>query len=247
MLGKRGVTPPTSHSSSSTNSDSDLDKVPLSQKFKTKITPSKSKTTTKAKRSHKSKPFKPAQKPNSPIVVDSPATAEEQVVTEKSTAAELSEPPTNNQQQNTSTPLNQTSDQQVLSNLESHYSGELPEYQQNATENPPTQTQEKTIPESVMETVAEESIQVIESELIVSVSHSEPTHKTNPSASDQPSSSSSPIQIFDEPPSDILDPDYLDNQLAEINKEMQTLLNLRKTPFLPLAYQDRWSSVKLML
>jgi len=25
---------------------------------------------------------------------------------------------------------------------------------------------------------------------------------------------------------------------------MQTLLNLRETPFLPLAYQDRWSSVK---
>jgi len=78
----------------------------------------------------------------------------------------------------------------------------------------------------------------------VSVSHSEPTQKSNPSASDQPSSSSSHVQIIDEPSSDILDPDYLDNQLAEINEEMHTLLNLRKTPFLPLAYQDKWPSVK---
>ena len=84
------------------------------------------------------KPVKPtqSQKPNSPIVVDSTATAEEQVVTEEPTAAE--QPPTNNQQQTTSTLLKQTSDQQVLSNLEKHYSGELPEYQQNATETPPT-------------------------------------------------------------------------------------------------------------
>ena len=101
-----------------------------------------------------------SQKPKSPIVVDSTAAAEEQVATEEPTTTE--QPPTNNQQQTTSTPLNQTTDQQVLSNLESHCSGELPEFQ-HATENPPTQTQQKTIPESVIETVAEESIQVIES------------------------------------------------------------------------------------
>ena len=43
----------------------------------------------------------------------------------------LSDSPTNKQQQQTtSSPQNQTFEQSVFSNLESHYSGELPEYQQ---------------------------------------------------------------------------------------------------------------------
>ena len=89
--------------------------------------------------------------PDSPIVVDLTATTEEHVVTKKPTAAELShlDSPTNKQQQTTSSPLNQSSEQHVISNLECHYSGELPEYQkQTAAENPPksTKTQEKAIP-----------------------------------------------------------------------------------------------------
>jgi len=119
----------------------------------------------------------------------------------------LSDSPTNKQQQQTtSSPQNQTFEQSVFSNLESHYSGELPEYQQqqiasNITsdkvvmkENPPqsttTKTHEKTIPESGMETVVEESVQVMESETSMSITNSEPTQKLNLGASDQPSSSS---------------------------------------------------------
>ena len=83
----------------------------------------------------------------------------------------------------------------MISNLESHYSGELHEYQkQKAFENPPqtmtTKTLETTIPESVMETVVEESVQVMESEPSVTVSNSKPTQNMKPGASDQPSSSS---------------------------------------------------------
>ena len=125
----------------------------------------------------------------SPKVVDLTATAEEQVVTEKPTTSELphSDSPTNKQQQTTSSPQNQPSEQNDLSNLESHYSGELPEYQQQKTSVNPTQsnkTQEQTIPESVMETVATESVQVTESEPTVSVSNSEPT-QNQPSNSDK--------------------------------------------------------------
>jgi len=130
----------------------------------------------------------------------------------------------------------------VISNLESHYSGELPEYQQQmASENHPqtitTKTQEKTIPKSVMETVVEESVQVIESEPSVSIPNSEPTQNLNPSASDQPSSSSQ-IQIPDQPPVNILESDYLEDQLVEFHEEMQTLVLLRRIPTLPVAYED---------
>jgi len=93
-----------------------------------------------------------------------------------------------------------------------------------------------------METVATESVQVIESEPTVSVSHSEPTqHK--PCNSDQPSSSS-PTQISDQPPINILDPDYMEEQLVELNNGMQNLVLLRNTPFLPFVYQDSWLNLK---
>jgi len=88
-----------------------------------------------------------------------------------------------------------------------------------------------------METVVEESVQVIESEPSVSVSNSEPTQNLNPGASDQPSSSSQ-IQIPDQPPVNILESDYLEDQLVEIHEEMQTLVLLRRTLTLPVAYED---------
>ena len=158
-------------------------------------------------------PIPSSSNQGSPKVVDLTATAEEQVVTEKPTTSELplSDSPTSKRQQTTSSPQNKPSKQNDLSNLESHYSGELPEYQQQKTsDNPPqsTKTQEQTIPESVMETVATESVQVTESEPTVSVSNSEPT-QNHPCNSDQPSSSSH-IQTSDQPPINILDPDYLE-------------------------------------
>jgi len=78
---------------------------------------------------------------DSPKVVGSTTAAEEHIGTEEpsTTDISLSDSPTNKQQQQTtSSPLNQTSEQHVISNLESHYSGELPKYQkQKASEKPP--------------------------------------------------------------------------------------------------------------
>jgi len=116
-----------------------------------------------------------------------------------------------------------------------------------ASENPPqtitTKTQEKTILESVMETMVEESVQVIKSEPSVSIPNSEPTQNLNPGASEQPSSSSQ-IQIPDQPPVNILESDYLEDQLVELHEEMHTLVLLKRIPTLPVAYEDQWSSVK---
>ena len=92
-----------------------------------------------------------------------------------------------------------------------------------------------------METVATESVQVTESEPTVSVSPSEPT-QNHTSDSDQPSSSS-PIQMSDQPPINILDSEYLDERLVALNDEMQNLVLLRNTPFLPFIYQDSWSNL----
>jgi len=83
----------------------------------------------------------------------------------------------------------------------------------------------------------------MESETSVSITNSKPTQKPNLGASDQPSSSSQ-IQILDQPPINIMEFDYLEDQLVEINEEMQTLILLRRTPSLPVAYEDKWSSVK---
>jgi len=61
---------------------------------------------------------------DSPKIVGSPTAAEEHVVTKEPSTADLSlsDSPTN-KQQTTSSPNNQTFEQHVLSNLESHYSG----------------------------------------------------------------------------------------------------------------------------
>jgi len=68
-----------------------------------------------------------------------------------------------------------------------------------------------TIPESVIETVVEESVLVTESELSVSVSGSEPIQNLLLSAYDQPSSPSH-IQILE--------------QLISVKKELNRLYNL---------------------
>ena len=46
------------------------------------------------------------------------------------------------------------------------------------------------------------------------------------------------------PPINILDSDYMEEQLVEINDRMQNLVLLRNTPFLPFSYQDSWSNLK---
>ena len=86
-----------------------------------------------------------------------------------------------------------------------------------------------------------ESVPVTESDPTVSAAHSEPIQ--NHTSDSDHSSSSSPIQMSDQPPINILDSDYLDERLVEINDEMQNLVLLRNTPFLPFIYQDSWSNL----
>ena len=85
------------------------------------------------------------------------------------------------------------------------------------------QTQETTIPESVIEIVVEESVPVTESEPSVSIPDSEPTQNLTLSASDQPSSSSH-IQILEQPPINILESEYIEAELLKISEEMQALV-----------------------
>jgi len=66
------------------------------------------------------------------------------------------------------------------------------------------QAQDKTIPESVNETVVEESVPVTKSEPSVSVPDSEPVQNLTLIASNQPSSPSH-IQILEQPPINILE------------------------------------------
>jgi len=257
----------------SSSADSDLDNIPLSQKYNlSKLTP-KSKPSPKSKLSPKTKPFKPvypvilksigelsqrrvdlcyrlpADHPLQPPIIkplnlipagetipcsslsnQSPTRVNSEVVGSTSVVETLADP-----EEPSSADLphsNSPSNQQPTSS------------QQNKPEQTTiTKTQEKTIPKSVMETVVEESVPMIESETSVSIPNSEPTQNLNPSASDHPSSSSQ-IQILDQPPVNILKSDYLEDQLVELHEEMQTLLLLRRIPTLSVAYEDQWASVK---
>ena len=95
-------------------------------------------------------------------------------------------------------------------------------------------TQQETIPESIIEIVVEPS---------VSVPNSEQIQNQTLSVSDQ-SSSSSDIQILEQPPLDILKSEYFESELLKINKEMQALVQLRRVPTLSIDYEDRWTSLK---
>jgi len=105
------------------------------------------------------------------------------------------------------------------------------------------QAQDKTIPESVNQTVVEESVLVTESEPSVSVPDSEPVQNLTLSASDQPSSPSH-IQILEQPPINILESEYIEAELLKISKEMQDLVQLRRVLILSVDYEDQWSTLK---
>jgi len=99
--------------------------------------------------------------------------------------------------------------------------------------------------EHVVEIVAAESVLVTESEPSVSITVSEPTQKLPLTTNDQPSSSSSSsIQILEQPPSNLLESEYIEAELLQISKEMQELVNLRKAPTLSIVYEDRWATLK---
>ena len=110
------------------------------------------------------------------------------------------------------------------------------------------------LPEPVAETVVPESVQVTESEPSVTVTVSEPTQKpiqkptqTLPTLTtkDQPSSSSSPsIQTLQQPPPNLLESEFLEAEMLQINNDMQRLVQLRRSPTLSVAYEDKWATLK---
>jgi len=100
------------------------------------------------------------------------------------------------------------------------------------------------IPEPVVETVVTESVLVTESEPSVSIPVSEPTQNLTLTTDDQPSSSSPPIQILEQPPTNILDSEFIEAELLKISKDMQNLVQLRKVPKLSIDYEDQWATLK---
>jgi len=84
---------------------------------------------------------------------------------------------------------------------------------------------------------------VTEFEPSVSVLDSERVQNLTLSASDQPSSSSH-IQILEQPPINILESEYIEAELLKISEEMQALVQLRRVLTLSVDYEDQWSSLK---
>jgi len=125
---------------------------------------------------------------------------------------------------------------------------------QTSTSTPtPTQTQtqnspQKAIPEPVVETVVPESVQVTESEQTVAITVYEPIQTPSQTIStaitnDQPSSSST-IQTQQQTPPNLLKSEFLEAEMLEINNELQKLVQLRRSPTLKIAYQERWATLK---
>jgi len=102
-----------------------------------------------------------------------------------------------------------------------------------------------TIPELVIETVVTESVQVTESEPSVSIPVSEPTQNLPLTTNDQPSSSSSPIQILEQPPTNnLLESKFIESELLKISQDMRDPVHLRTVPTLSVDYEDQWASLK---
>jgi len=161
-----------------------------------------------------------------------------------------------------------------LFSLERHLGGEITKTPQKATKsvpkkidlvnqqppkpshqtNPeptPTQTQtltstlQMTIPEPVVETGVTKSVLVTESGPSVSIPISEPTQNLPLTTNEQPSSSSSPIQILEQPPTNnLLESEFIESELLKISNDMQDLVHLRKVPTLSIDYEDQWTSLK---
>jgi len=106
-----------------------------------------------------------------------------------------------------------------------------------------THTLEMTIAEPVIEIVVRESVLVTESEPSVSIPVSEPTQNLSLTTTDQPSSSST-IQILEQPPTNLLESEFMETELLKISKDMQDLVHLRKVPTLSVDYEDQWASLK---
>jgi len=93
--------------------------------------------------------------------------------------------------------------------------------------------------------VVTESVLLTEFEPSVSIPVSEPTHNLPLTTNDQPSSSPSPIQILELPPTNnLLESEFIKTELLKISKDMQDLVHLRKVPTLSVDYEDQWASLK---
>jgi len=106
-----------------------------------------------------------------------------------------------------------------------------------------THTPEMTIPEPVIKTVVKESALVTESEPSVSIPDFEPTQNLPLTITDQPSSSSN-IQILEQPPTNLLESEFIETEMSKISKDMQDLVHLRRVPTLSIDYEDQWASLK---
>jgi len=108
----------------------------------------------------------------------------------------------------------------------------------------PTQTSTKLqiIPEFVVESVAEEFVQVTESETTVSITDPSLTNNQPATTNDQPSSST--IQTTKPSNPNLPESEYLEAEMLEISTELQQLVQLRRSPTLKVAYQDRWATLK---
>ena len=108
-----------------------------------------------------------------------------------------------------------------------------------------TFTKQMIIPEPVVDTMVPESVLVTESEPSLSISVSQPTQNLPLTTNDHPSSPSSPsIQILEQPPTNLLESEYIEAELLQISKDMQKLVHLRRAPTLSISYEDQWATLK---
>jgi hypothetical protein len=95
-----------------------------------------------------------------------------------------------------------------------------------------TLTVQVNIDPSSSSTLSEQQITILESEHVQDLSLS----ASDPSLSD--------LEILEQPPQDILESDYIESELFNINSEMKDLVHLRRMPTLPIVYEEHWASLK---
>jgi len=238
----------------SPSNDSDHNEMPLGQRMKMLPKPQQTTKQTPLQEEQSSAAAEGSEDPEEPNTSDLPQcdSPSNMFSLERHLGGEISKTP---QKATKSVPkkidlVNQQTPQPTLHTTLEPSSTQIQIQTPQQTQTPtPTQTHtsplQMIIPEHVVETVAAESVLVTESEPSVSITISEPTQKLPLTTNDQPSSSSSPsIQILEQPPSNLLESEYIEAELLQISKEMQELVKLRKAPTLSIVYEDRWVTLK---
>jgi len=79
----------------------------------------------------------------------------------------------------------------------------------------------------------------------VSIVDSEPIQNPTLTTTDKPSSSSSPsIQTLKQTPPNLLESEFLETEMLEISNDLQRLVQLRRSPTLSVAYEEKWATLK---